>query len=223
VVERLTEVGEWVSEGGAVADMVDLETVLVRADLPEAALAYVKEGQSAKVVVDALGKTFSGTVRHILRQARMGARTFPVEIEVANPDHLLAGGMFARAMLTTGPATDVPAVPKDAVVERGGGAFVVVLMPGERGMMGMPQPVTLGPDIGDWIAITSENLQPGAQIVIRGNENIRYPMPVMVVDERGVPVAPPQAPSGAAPGRGRSRARGRRWGGRVDGADQVRD
>ncbi len=203
IVDRLAEVGEWVSEGGAVADMVDLETVLVRLDLPEAALPHIAEDQPAKVVVDALGRTFPGTVRHIMRQARTGARTFPVEIEVANKDHLLAGGMFARALVTTGPTATVLAVPKDAVVERDGGAFVVILMPGERGLMGMPQPVSVGPDIGDWVAVTSAALRPGAEVVIRGNENIAYPMPVMVVDERGVPVAPPggsaQGPPGGAP------------------------
>ena len=60
-------------------------------------------------------------------------------------------------------------------------------------MMGMLMGVSLGLEIGNWIAVTSDNVRPGAEVVTRGNERIMpFPTPVIIVDEMGTPVAPPE-------------------------------
>ncbi|UCE60165.1 MAG: efflux RND transporter periplasmic adaptor subunit [Phycisphaerales bacterium] len=193
VTARLTEVGEWIDAGGPVVEMIDLSTVLVRVDAPESALPYIKVGEKVRVQVDALKQSFDGRVKHVIRQADDSARTFPIEIEVDNSGQLLAGGMFARATVSAGPSSNVIAVPKDAIVERDGVANVAMVVPGEHGgMVGFLVGVTVGADVGDWIAVTSGTIQPGFQVVTRGNENIPpFPTPVVVVDEQGTPVAVP--------------------------------
>ena len=56
-------------------------------------------------------------------------------------------------------------------------------------MVGKLIPVTTGGDIGDWIAITSGNVEPGLTVITRGTENMMpFPVPVIVVDDRGVPI-----------------------------------
>ncbi len=200
VVDRLVEVGEWISSGDAVVDMVDLSSVLVRVDAPESALSYLTVGHPVQVRIDALGRSFDGRIRHVMRQADPEARTFPVKIEVDNSEGLIAAGMFARAAIPAGPNEQVVAVPKDALVERDGLTYVAMLVPGQQGgLNGILQPVTIGADVGDWIAVTSDNVRLGTQVITRGTERmLPFPMPIEVVDELGTPVAMPDRGQGPA-------------------------
>ncbi len=205
IVARLVEVGEWISEGDPVVEIVDLSSVLVRVNVPEHVLPHLRIGHSVRVMIDALERTLSGRIKHIMRQADRNARTFPVQIELDNTEETLAGGMFARATVPAGPTADVLAVPSDAVVEREGIAYVGVVMPGHQGgHAGVLLPVTLGMNVGDWVTITSDNLSPGTRVIIRGTERILpFPTPVEIVDDRGTPVAMPdggrkKAPAGDA-------------------------
>ncbi len=195
IVERLVEVGEWIPVGGAVVEMVDLASVLVRVDVPESALHYLVVGAPIRVRIDALKRSLTGRIKHIMRQADQNARTFPVKIEVDNDEGLIAGGMFARATLPAGPTARVVAVPKDGIVERDKIAYVAKLIPGSQGgMAGILSPVTVGAEVigphGEpYIAITSNNVQPGTQVITRGTERmLPFPTPVEVVDELGVKV-----------------------------------
>ena len=193
IVERMAEVGEWIPVGGPVAEMVDLNSVLVRVDVPESALPFLLVDDPVPVKVDALKRSFTGRVKHIMRQADPSARTFPVEIEVPNTEGLLAGGMFARATVASGPLERAVAVPKDAIVEKQGVVYVGMVMPGGDGhMAGVLSPVTVGAEVGEWITITSANVRPGMQMITRGTERLLpFPMPVEIVDEKGTPVAMP--------------------------------
>ena len=193
IVERIAEVGEWIGEGGAVAVVIDLASVLVLVNAPESALPYLVVGDAVHVKVDALQRVFEGRIKHIMRQADPRARTFPIKIEVENPQTLLAAGMFARATLPAGPKQNSVAVPKDAIVQKKGVDYVAMVFPGRRGeMSGVLLPVTVGIDVDDWMTITSGNVRPGAQVITRGTERILpFPTPVEIVDERGTPVAMP--------------------------------
>jgi len=188
VVRRAVEVGEWVASGDEVAEVADLSTVLVRVYVPEFALPYCTEGAETGVRVDALQRAYVGRIKHRIPLADATARTFPVEIELANVDQQLAAGMFARATVPSGPNTATVAVPRDAVIDRQGTSYVALVIPGENGLMAMPTPVTTGADIGGWVAIRSGNVPPGTQVVIRGNERVMFPTPVALVDQIGRPV-----------------------------------
>jgi multidrug efflux pump subunit AcrA (membrane-fusion protein) len=193
VVNRSVEVGEWIAAGGTVVEMIELASVLVRVDAPEAAFSYVKLGEPARLRIDALGRSFEGKIKHVIRQANLQARTFPVEIEVDNNSGLLAAGMFARVTVAAGPRERVVAIPKDALVEREGIVYAAMAMPGQQGgMMGMLVGVTVGADVEDWITITSGNIRPGTLVITRGTESILpFPMPIEIVDKTGSPVAMP--------------------------------
>ena len=143
-----------------------------------------------RVRVDALKRSFVGKIAHIIRQADERARTFPVEIELDNHDGVLASGMFARATLASGPSAIVMTVPKDAIVEKAGVSYVATVMPGQQGgLVGVLTAVTLGSDVGDFIAVTSGNIQVGTRVITRGNETMkRFPKPVRIVDKTGTPI-----------------------------------
>lgn len=187
VVHRATEVGEWVNDGGAIVEMVDIDRVLVRVDVPESALVFAKVGAPSRVQVDAAKQAFQGKIRHMIRQGDPRARTFPVEVEVENKDLILAGGMFARVTVPSGPPVSVVVVPKDSVMDRDGIAHVGLVVPGPQGgLVGLLSPVTVGADVEDWISITSGNVAPGTRVVTHGNEALQtFPTPVECVDING--------------------------------------
>jgi membrane fusion protein (multidrug efflux system) len=182
VVSRFVEVGNWVPIGGEVIELADQSQVLIRVDAPEAAIPYATVGSASAAWVDALQRRVEGKVKHVIPQADRAARTFPVEINVPNSDFALKAGMFCRATILAGPTTDVPVVPKDALIESGGQIYVALIVPGEKGDMAMPVPVSLGVDDGDWIAISSGNVQAGGRVAVYGNERLVFPQPVTVVE-----------------------------------------
>ncbi len=198
VVDRRAEVGEWMDRGGDVVEMIDLSSVLVRINVPEFAIPFVKINSACDVRIDALNRRFEGKAWHVIRQADVQARTFPVEIIIDNREGFLSGGMFARATIISGPEAESPAVPKDAIIEISGVTYVGTIIRGKHGTMGILVAVTTGADMEDWIAITSGNIKPGAEVIVRGNEFGVYPgfpSPVNIVDEFGRPV---ERPSGDA-------------------------
>lgn len=202
VAQRHVEVGTWLGAGDAVVELVDLETVLVRVDVPEAAIAFATVGSPAVVRIDALKDALPGEIRHVIPQADEAARTFPVEIELPNPDHRLKGGMFARATVPSGPDVEQLAVPKDALIDARGQMQVAMVVPGEQGQMAMPVYVTTGADAGDWVAITSGNVPAGTLVAVYGNEQLVFPQPVQVVSSRSEvdsPAAPAPQPAAAQP------------------------
>ncbi|MFH1418245.1 MAG: efflux RND transporter periplasmic adaptor subunit [Planctomycetota bacterium] len=182
IVDKRTEIGSWVERGGAVVELVDLATVRVRVDVPEAVIAYCRTGEPVQVTVDALGnRAFAGKVSRVVPDADAQARTFPVEIDVPNPEGELKAGMFVRAAVPAGPRKQRLVVSKDAVVVLGPASMVYVVRPGESGSMAMPLPVEIVAEIVDHVAVVAPGLAPGDQVVIRGNENmLGRPTPVIV-------------------------------------------
>jgi HlyD family secretion protein len=202
VTEKRTEVGEWIPLGGAVVELVELDAVLVRVMVPESAISFAKRGDPVRVRIDALRDVFTGTIKHIVPQADLAARTFPVEIEIPNPKYALKAGMFARATLPAGRTTKSIVVPKDALVNRAGNFMVVAAMPSPQGQgyMAMPVPVELGAEIGERVAVFAPQLRPGVPIAVRGQERVYGPSPAEIVPADQVGAAPGPGAKGGAPG-----------------------
>ncbi|MDB5658917.1 MAG: efflux transporter periplasmic adaptor subunit [Cypionkella sp.] len=100
------EVGEWVQAGAAIATILALDPIVVKAEVSERDVAFVSIGSKAKVrLVD--GAELEGAVRHVSAQASAATRTFEVEVALPNADHAIPAGMTAEVRLYTAP---VPAV-----------------------------------------------------------------------------------------------------------------
>ena len=131
IIKERTEVGQWVVQGGPVVEMVDLSHIQVEVPLPERYVNEVKLGDSVTVHFDALPSiTFTGTIFSIVAQANPETRTFPIKIDIPNPEGRIKSGMFSRITLAVGRPYQAMLVPKDAVVLRGGAEFVIVVNEG---------------------------------------------------------------------------------------------
>ena len=187
VVERFTEQGQWVSRGGLIARIAELDRLEVEVQVPELSVGMLRENAEVRLDFDAApGHAWIGRVARIVPQADLLSRSFPVRVELANrvedSGPVLKGGMLARAWLPVGKAGSVTVVPKDALV-LGGPRPLVYRITGAAGpdaaATGTVQAVevALGGAVEGSVEIRS-GLAPGDLVVIRGNERLRPGMAV---------------------------------------------
>lgn len=182
VVAKLTEVGSWVVQGGGVVEMVDLSTARIRLNVPEAYIEFNEIGTEAVVHVDSLKRDFGGRIARVVPDADQQARTFPMDVDIPNPDGLLRAGMFVRGSVPSGPRGRQLVIPKDAVVTRGSGNFVFVVRKSSDGAMAEMKPVTVISEVLDRVAVDVPGLAEGDEVVVRGNEGMYSPGPVIVME-----------------------------------------
>ncbi|MBI3989328.1 MAG: efflux RND transporter periplasmic adaptor subunit [candidate division NC10 bacterium] len=178
IVRKHTEVGQWVDEGGKIADVVDLDKVLILAQINEKEIGQLKVGDRATITVDTYpGRKFAGRTKHIVPQADPQSRAFPVKIEVANPKGELKGGMLARVSIGYGAPRPTLLVPKDAVVRQGDQQIVFVVNQQKASL----QRVVTGRAVDGFLEIVDGQLKAGDAVVVTGNETLRDGAPVKIV------------------------------------------
>ncbi len=197
ITQEWVEVGQWLTKGGRVAEVIELDRVLVQAPIAERRISLVRVGGEARVVVDALGsRAFKGRVRGVIPKADPKSRTFPVEVEIKNTESYdLKAGMFARLSLEYGKAARMVLVPKDALILRARGPSVFVFEKGRVREVSFAQ----GRSVDSFMEVTGGALRAGMQVVVKGNENLRAGMPVRLQGRGGRPGARGR---GGAPRRG---------------------
>lgn len=197
ITARRSEVGEWVEMGGPVADMVAIDTVRVRVDVPESAVRFARVDEPVRLEFDALSRELAATITRVIPQANAQARTFPVEIEIENGDHGILPGMFVWAFVPAGPPGKRLMISRDAIVPRGTTKTIyVVRSQGEGPAMATPMLVTTGLEIEGEVEVQADGLRPGDQVVCRANERLMGPTPVVPAPLGGAePAAPKSQPA----------------------------
>ena len=176
VVGKRVEVGQWVQRDDAVVDLVAMDTLRVRAPLPQRYFPRVAEGATAWVLFDALpGQEIEGKVFARVALGNESSRSFPLLIDIPNGDHLLAPGMSARVRVELdGEDVQALTVPRDAVVTRSDGSRRVWQVREEDGeLKTFPVSVEVGRAQGDRVELVGGDLTAGERVVLLGNENLR--------------------------------------------------
>lgn len=167
VVERAVTPGQSVGgdAGQVLFTVADLDMLQVVADVYERDLALVKEGQYAKVNVEAYpGVDFPATVAAIGDVVDPASRTIKLRAWVNNQEHKLKPEMFARLHLQIGEEARILAVPKEAVVEVDGKQYVYVVEDANRYVKREVKATSFTP--GQMRIL--EGLTPGQRIVTKG-------------------------------------------------------
>jgi HlyD family secretion protein len=121
VARRDVDPGAFASQNAPVADVVDITSVRLVANVVERDLKQLTTGNPARVQVDAFpGETFSGRIARVSPVLDPATRTAPIEIEIPNPTFRLKPGMYARVSITTETKKDALVLPSSAVVDLGG-------------------------------------------------------------------------------------------------------
>jgi len=106
---RDAEIGTYLAPGGACGTMIQLDPMVIVADVAERDVGSIRVGSAATATLVS-GEILSGRVRLVARDADPATRTYRVEIEAANPGGRARAGLSAEVKINTGsgPAYLVP-------------------------------------------------------------------------------------------------------------------
>lgn len=187
IVGKRTEVGQWLRQGDPVVELVALDQIEARLDVPEALVGLLaSEGTLVQVRVAATGQTLEAPVAAIVPEADQMSRLFPVRVRLANASGQLRPGMSVIGLVPTGSRAATLVVPKDAILRDDAGEFVYAEMEGKA----VPVRVRTLFGVGDRVAVQSPMLRAGTKVVVEGNERM-FP---------GQPLAPMPGGAGGVTG-----------------------
>ena len=117
VTEKSVAPGEWVTTGRALFTLVDDDPLRIELSVPESAVRAIQKDQKVDLTAVAQpGKSYSAKVTRI--GGEIGKNRALIVEATLDPQTELVPGMFAEAHVTVG-QTPRPAVPAEAVVQRG--------------------------------------------------------------------------------------------------------
>jgi multidrug efflux pump subunit AcrA (membrane-fusion protein) len=163
VAVRSTSQGYRPSNRGVGAPESPGSTLLVLAQVFERDTPLVHQGQAARVQFPGLGSTgWTGTVSSLETQISQTTHTFQFRVSVDTEGTAVPGGMTAVVTLEAEPLTDVLLIPREAVIQTGKGARVIVAQGGGR----FAQREVQAEDLGEDEMVIHSGLQEGERVVV---------------------------------------------------------
>jgi len=164
VARTFVDAGDTISANAPLVTLVDLSVLKAVINVAERDYGFLQKGQPATISVDIVpDRTFPGTVVRLAPVFNENSRQARVEIQVANPDTILKGGMFTRVHIELGRADNTIAAPSSAVIQRLGDPGVFVVEDGKARFV----KVTPGIEDDGWTQVSG--LQEGQLVVTLGH------------------------------------------------------
>lgn len=176
VQEKRTSVGEYLAAGTPIVNLVRMDPLRLRAEVPEREAHNIKQGQQVRVTVEGDTNVYTGIIARLSPSITEQNRILIVEAEVHNNGRLRPGS-FARADIVADARSLSPAVPANAVVSFAGIDKVITIQDGKA----LEKPVTVGRRAGDWIEVLS-GVKTGDTVIVNPG-NLQSGQPVIVAAE----------------------------------------
>ena len=172
VVERLVQVGEFVSRGAQVARLVDTERREIRAQAPLTISGYVREG--LEVSVEHQQMQSLSPVTRVIPVGDERSRMFEVRIAADDPSWVI--GSPVRVALPNSIPRELVAIHRDALVLRGSELFILRVT--DDNTVEKIQ-VDTGIGLGELVEVIGD-VSDGDRVVTRGAERLRSGQAVVV-------------------------------------------
>ena len=164
--------GSRIGAGQAVFQIMDLQDMRVRAQVEEADIPRVQEGQEVEVYLDAYpGRVFTGRVVQVgikAEQGSAGTTVFPVVVQLDRTEVPLRLGYNATVDIKVLSRKGIISVPITAVLQEDGASYLYVVEEGKA----RRREVKTGEKSEEWVEITS-GLAEGERVVIEGVGKVR--------------------------------------------------
>ncbi|RMG44436.1 MAG: efflux RND transporter periplasmic adaptor subunit [Acidobacteria bacterium] len=184
ITERLVTLGTLVRENDVVFRIVDFDSLVAPAFVPEKYLPQLRVGQPATVRAAGAGESWRPA--RILRISPViDAESGTVEVLLAiDRREGLRPGMFANVQIVLDEHADVPVVPKKALVHEDERPHLFVVDGEGRARR---RPVELGYEDAERVEI-AQGVEPGELVVVVGQSALKDGALVAAEDEEGRPV-----------------------------------
>lgn len=179
VVQRLASVGEYIGVGEDVLRLVDTNRKEIALPAPIALTAFMKPGLKVRVKSGRVEREHE--VRAVVPVGDAISRMVEVRLNASDSDWLVGAPVQVSLPADT-PRTAV-AVPRDALVERGGASYLFRIKED-----GTAEQVTANIEstVGLWVALAN-GVEPGDQVVIRGAERLAPGQSVEIIPATKAP------------------------------------
>ncbi len=173
VQEKRASVGEYLAAGAPVVDIVRMDPLRLRAEVPERDAHNVRSGQNVRVTVDGDANVYVGQIVRLSPVIAQQSRMLMVEADVRNNGKLRPGA-FAHAEIVTDDAKMAVTVPNNAILTFAGIEKVILVQNGKA----LEKPVTTGRrnrdlteivagvNVGDQVVVDPGNLQSGQPVEV---------------------------------------------------------
>jgi RND family efflux transporter MFP subunit len=175
---RPVDVGMYVAPGMVVANVVDISTLKVKANVPEQDVFALRVGQKMNVQTDIYPDIiYSGTIKSISSKADE-AHTYPIEIVFGNSNsHPLKAGMFGRVTFTTRDEKEMLTIPREALVGSSKSPKVYTI----EGNVARLHNIVIAAEAGKSIAVSS-GLKERQKVVVNGQNNLKDSVEVTILE-----------------------------------------
>ncbi len=175
------QAGTVVSAGTTVAHLVGGEGAYFEGQVPENTVSSAKPGTLVDVKVDAVpGRTYLGTIAAVNPLGNQIGRFFTVRVMLKGDLAGLKSNMFAHGSLPIKTAASATVVPADAVLVKGGSAYVFTVEDKKAKQV----PVVQGIQVGEQQQVTG--LPAGVKVVTKGQASLVDGAAVEVDTSQGV-------------------------------------
>ena len=185
IAQRLISVGEFVSTGQLLFELVALNPIDVEFHLPEIDSSRVEVGQLVEVrVAPYPEEVFHARVGVVSPTIDPRTRTLRVKAALENCDSRLRPGLFARVDLGVSRRSGVRMIPEEAILRRADGAVVFRLVEDNR----VERKIIETGRHRDGKVEVLDGLADDSQVVVRGHTRLVDGALVAVRDVDGTPV-----------------------------------
>jgi Cu(I)/Ag(I) efflux system membrane fusion protein len=170
VTKRHVALGDYVNEGSALFEVMDLNHVWIMFDAYESDLPWIGKGDKVTYTVQSLpGKTFHGEIIYIDPVIDPATRVARVRVHQQNSGLALKPEMFASGVVesTIAGAANEVLIPVSSVLWTGKRAVVYVKVPDRDQPSFLYREIELGPRSGDSFVV-SKGLEEGEEIAVNG-------------------------------------------------------
>ncbi len=178
VVEKNTEISQWLNIGNSIATLVDTKNIDLIFNLPTSYLYKLSKKENYKIDLGA--KKISSKLYASIAKGDKRTRTYPVKFKAKVNNDFLYDGMEAKIKLPRNKKVKSLIVPRDAVIKRFGQNVIFTINDKSIAIM---MPVKVVGYKGKFIAISANGLKSGMKIVTKGNERIFPNSPVKIINK----------------------------------------
>lgn len=184
ISSRSVDLGQWVTPGQAVLDLVSAEELRVDFQVPEDYLGRIAAGTRVTFSLGAAkDQGYAGTVITTVPVTDPTVRTFLLRVQPDQGTPGMLPGMSARAEFGMGTGTRGVSVPRDAVLRYADGRVVVWVAEEREGqLVAGERRVRPGLSFGGVVEIR-DGLSEGERVVLKGNESLRSGQAITVLGE----------------------------------------
>ncbi|MBN1553069.1 efflux RND transporter periplasmic adaptor subunit [bacterium] len=127
VTAKFIDVGEFVSRGDPVLEILDLKILNAEIEIPERYAGQIHEDQPVTLKVITFDEPFEGLVTAVNPKIDPASRTFLVKVSIPNQDRKLQSGLFCSVDFSLPVQKDQMAIPRQAIVRDEGKSKVWVV------------------------------------------------------------------------------------------------